>query len=238
MAAWDQKEQVMSPRCEDEEARLCCSAETAQQTQTIHPPLPHRGSLKRDQGTRDLSEVCTVEQPKRCRCWLYRIIDPYHKSSNNRSDKEKYCNFHSVVQNHEGGAEAQTQQLQRVAQTPARHVCHKPLSRDLRDLRARRARCQQHSLVWAQSYRKMRHPLGSAPPAARPIVLLVTRVQTRHERRTRCPRGKRKSSIQTKQAADKCWNPGEQTLNVVGGGIRNSFLICTPTGAEQLQGTK
>lgn len=168
---------------------------------------------------------------------MWRIIDPYHKSSNNRSDREKYCNFPSVVQNHEGGEEAPTQQLQRVAQTPARHVCHGPLSRDLR---TRCARCQRHSLVWAQSDRRMRHPLGSAPPAARLIVPLVMRVQTRHKRRTRCPRGKRKCKIQAEQAADKCWNPGE--LNVGGGGVwgggRNSFLICTPTSAEQLQGAK
>lgn len=209
MATRDQKEQVRSPRCEDEEARLCRSAET--------PPPPPWVFKKGDQGTRDLSEVCTVEQPKRCRRWLRRIIDPYHKSSNNRSDKEKDCNFHSAAQNHEGGAEARTQQLQRVAQTSARHVCHNPLSWDLRTRRARR---QQRSLVWAQSYRKMRHPQGSAPPAARPIVLLVTRVQTRHKRRTRCPRGKRKSDFQTEQAADKCWNPGEQTLR---GGGRNTY---------------
>lgn len=43
MATWDQKEQVKSPRCEDEEARLCRSAETAQQTQTVQPPPPTVG---------------------------------------------------------------------------------------------------------------------------------------------------------------------------------------------------
>lgn len=40
MATRDQKEQVKSPRCEDEEARLCRSAETAADNPTPppHPP--------------------------------------------------------------------------------------------------------------------------------------------------------------------------------------------------------
>lgn len=38
MATWDQNEQVNGPRCEDEDACLCCSAEAAQQTQTIQLP--------------------------------------------------------------------------------------------------------------------------------------------------------------------------------------------------------
>lgn len=54
---------MKSPRCEDEEARLCRSAETAQQTLTIQPPPPPPWVFKKeDQGTRDLSEVCTVKE--------------------------------------------------------------------------------------------------------------------------------------------------------------------------------
>lgn len=66
-----------------------------------------------------VSEVCTVEQSKRGCLWLRQIIDPHHKTSNNSSDKEKYCYFHSAVQRHEGGTVAQLQQLQHVARTPA-----------------------------------------------------------------------------------------------------------------------
>lgn len=49
MATWDQKEQVKSPRCEDEEARLCRSAETAADRQSTPPPH-HRGCLKGGSG--------------------------------------------------------------------------------------------------------------------------------------------------------------------------------------------
>lgn len=49
------------------------------------------------------TRLCAVEhlwlpQRKRRRLWLCQIIAPYHKSSSNRSDKEKHCYFHSTDQ--------------------------------------------------------------------------------------------------------------------------------------------
>lgn len=183
------------------------------------------------------SEVCAVEhlwpppQQKSRRLWLRRIIDPYHKSSDNRSDKEKHCYFHSTVQSHEGGAAVQTQQLQRVTQTPAWHVCHSAL---LQDRSSCRACCERRSgpgcvirLFGLNSIGKwlIRRVL-LAPRQARLCSSLHAFERTVWGR-ARCPHSKRMCNIQAEGAAHK--NPRGEKDEYTGGNLG------TPTWSAPIQ---